>query len=164
MEIVGLRKPKKPAEPEAEAEVAKKPIAAKPPEGENKPIAPKPPEVAKKPIAAKPPEGENKLTGPPARPTGPIQKPSRPKRPLRKSEKKNFELNIVSSGTNAEGEEFSPGDLVELEVMGFVTKARITSFYQAKEKGEVWASYAPTGEETWLGGCIQASQLSRPSA
>lgn len=141
MEIVGLRKPARPPQPDPEAE------------------------VAKKPTAPKPPEGEKKLKGPPARPTGPIQKPTRPKqRPQVKPQKNKFELNIVSSGTNSEGEEFRPGDLVKLEVMGFVTNARIASFYQAKENGEVWASYAPAGEEKWLGGCMLASELTRATA
>ncbi|MBO1347696.1 MAG: hypothetical protein EBE86_009995 [Hormoscilla sp. GUM202] len=141
MEIVGFRKPKRPPQPDADAE------------------------VAQKPTAANQPEREKKLTGPPARPTSLTQKPTRPKpRPQLKSEKKKFELKIVSSATNSEGEQFRPGDLVQLEVMGFATKARITSFYQAKENGEVWASYVPAGEEMWLGGCIQASQLSRATA
>lgn len=146
MEIVGLRKPTRPPQPDAEAEAAKKPAPSD---------------------AAGQHEDQNKLAAPPSRPTTLIGKPIRPKsRPQRKSEKpqKKFELKIVSSATNSDGEKFRPGDLVKVEVMGFATEARITSLYQAKEKGEVWASYAPAREEIWLGGCIQASQLSRATA
>jgi len=76
MEIVGFRKPKRPPQPDADAE------------------------VAQKPTAANQPEREKKLTGPPARPTSLTQKPTRPKpRPQLKSEKKKFELKIVSSAT-----------------------------------------------------------------
>lgn len=136
MEIVGLRKPTRPPQPDEKADAAKKPA----------------------------PSDTKKLATPPSRPITPIAKPIRPKsRPQIKSEKpqKKFELKIVSVASNSDGEQFRPGDLVNVEVMGFATKARITSLYHSKDKGNVWASYAPAGEEIWLGGCIQASHLSR---
>lgn len=143
MEIVGLKKPTRPPQPDEKADAAKKP-------------APR--------DAAGQPSDTKKLATPPSRPTTTIGKPIRPKsRPQRKSEKpqKKFEMNIVSVATNSDGEQFSPGDLVNVEVMGFATKARITSLYHGLDKGKIWASYAPAGEEIWLGGCIQACDLSR---
>ncbi|MGK7903255.1 MAG: hypothetical protein AB4352_17975 [Hormoscilla sp.] len=137
MEIVGLKKPTRAPQPDEKADAATK-------------LAPS--------------ADQKKLAAPPSRPTTPIAKPIRPKsRPQRKSEKpqKNLELKIVSVASNSDGEQFRPGDLVNVEVMGFATKARITSLYHSKDKGNVWASYAPAGEELWLGGCIQASHLSR---
>lgn len=145
MEIVGLKKPTRPPQPDEQADAAKKPAPSD---------------------AARQAEDQKKLATPPSRPTTVLGKPIRPKSRLQlKSEKpqKKFELKIVSSATNSDGEQFRPGDLVNVEVMGFATKARITSLYHGKDKGNIWASYAPAGEEIWLGGCIQASHLSRPT-
>ena len=143
MEIVGLKKPTRPPQLDDKAEAANKLASSD---------------------AARQLSDQKKLATPPSRPTTTIGKPIRPKsRPQLKSEKpqKKFELKIVSVATNSDGEQFRPGDLVNVEVMGFATKARITSLYHAKDKGDLWASYAPAGEELWLGGCIQASHLSR---